>query len=74
MTNPEIARELFLSPKTVSAHVEHILAKLDVSRRAEIAAWVAMIRPAEGPTDRADARPSDRPAPTGPARVPQTAS
>lgn len=42
-TNAEIAGELFLSPKTVSAHVEHILAKLGVARRAEIAAWVASI-------------------------------
>jgi DNA-binding NarL/FixJ family response regulator len=36
-----------VSPKTVSAHVEHILAKLGVSRRAEIAAWVATIRTIE---------------------------
>jgi DNA-binding CsgD family transcriptional regulator len=43
MTNPEIAAELFVSPKTVSAHVEHILAKLGVSRRAEIATWVATV-------------------------------
>jgi DNA-binding CsgD family transcriptional regulator len=27
----------------VSAHVEHILAKLGVSRRAEIAAWAATV-------------------------------
>jgi DNA-binding CsgD family transcriptional regulator len=43
MTNPEIANELTLSPKTVSAHVEHILAKLGVARRAEIAAWAATV-------------------------------
>lgn len=43
MTNAEIASALFVSPKTVSAHVEHMLAKLGVSRRAEIAAWVATI-------------------------------
>jgi DNA-binding CsgD family transcriptional regulator len=43
MTNAEIAAELFLSPKTVSAHVEHILAKLGASRRAEIAAWASTI-------------------------------
>lgn len=42
-TNAEIAGELFLSPKTVSAHVEHILAKLGVSRRTEIASWVTTI-------------------------------
>jgi DNA-binding NarL/FixJ family response regulator len=41
LTNREIATELVLAPKTVSAHVEHILAKLGASRRAEIAAWVA---------------------------------
>lgn len=43
MTNAQIAAELFISPKTVSAHVEHILAKLGANRRAEIAAWVSTI-------------------------------
>lgn len=43
MTNAEIAAELFVSPKTVSAHVEHILAKLGANRRAEIASWVSSI-------------------------------
>ena len=43
MTNAAIAEELTLSPKTVSAHVEHILAKLGATRRAEIAAWVATV-------------------------------
>lgn len=43
LTNAQIATELFVSPKTVSAHVEHILAKLGASRRAEIAAWAATI-------------------------------
>ena len=42
-TNAEIAAELSLSPRTVGAHVEHILAKLDVSRRAEIAAWATAV-------------------------------
>jgi DNA-binding CsgD family transcriptional regulator/tetratricopeptide (TPR) repeat protein len=40
-TNGAIAEELGLSPRTVGAHVEHILAKLGFTRRAEIAAWVA---------------------------------
>ncbi|MBA2374301.1 MAG: AAA family ATPase [Chloroflexi bacterium] len=48
LTNSEIAGELSIAPKTASAHVEHILAKLGVARRAEIAAWVATVaRPAD---------------------------
>ena len=43
LTNRQIAERLFLSPKTVSAHVEHILTKLGAGRRTEIAAWVARI-------------------------------
>jgi DNA-binding CsgD family transcriptional regulator len=38
LTNREIGDRLFVSPKTVSAHVEHILGKLGVSRRMEAAA------------------------------------
>ncbi|HEU0242451.1 MAG TPA: LuxR C-terminal-related transcriptional regulator, partial [Candidatus Limnocylindrales bacterium] len=41
LTNAVIAEELRLSPRTVGAHIEHILAKLGFTRRAEIAAWVA---------------------------------
>jgi DNA-binding CsgD family transcriptional regulator/tetratricopeptide (TPR) repeat protein len=40
-TNREIAAALTISPKTVSAHVEHILTKLGASRRAQIATWAA---------------------------------
>ncbi|GAA4346310.1 helix-turn-helix transcriptional regulator [Angustibacter luteus] len=47
LTNRQIAERLFLSPRTVSAHVEHILSKLGAARRAEIAAWASR-RPAEG--------------------------
>ena len=49
MTNAQIAGELSVSPKTVSAHVEHILAKLSVARRTEVAAWAAGIRAVEPP-------------------------
>lgn len=48
-TNVEIAEQLFLSPKTVSAHVEHILAKLGVARRSEVAAWTATVDRIEVP-------------------------
>lgn len=40
-TNAQIAAALTISPKTVGAHVEHILTKLGAARRAEIAAWYA---------------------------------
>jgi ATP/maltotriose-dependent transcriptional regulator MalT len=40
----ELAERLHVAPRTASAHVEHILAKLGVGRRAEVAAWVATIR------------------------------
>jgi DNA-binding CsgD family transcriptional regulator len=43
LTNAEIADQLAIAPKTASAHVEHILAKLGVTRRAEIAAWTATV-------------------------------
>jgi DNA-binding CsgD family transcriptional regulator len=43
LTNGEIAGELSIASKTASAHVEHILAKLGVARRAEIATWVATV-------------------------------
>jgi hypothetical protein len=43
MTNAEIAEQLSIAPKTASSHVEHILAKLGVTRRAEIAVWTATV-------------------------------
>ena len=52
LTNPEIADRLDIASKTASSHVEHILAKLGVTRRAEIAAWAASVA---GGSQRADA-------------------
>ena len=46
LTNRQIADQLFLSPKTISAHVTHILTKLGAGRRAEIATWCATVRQA----------------------------
>jgi DNA-binding CsgD family transcriptional regulator/tetratricopeptide (TPR) repeat protein len=43
LTNRQIAEQLVLAPKTVSAHVTHILAKLGAGRRAEIATWCATV-------------------------------
>ena len=63
MTNAEIAEQLFVSPKTVSAHIEHMLAKLGVARRAEIAAWattISRVEVATGPTRAAVAEPATR--------------
>ena len=48
MTNAEIASELSIASKTASSHVEHILAKLGASRRAEIAAWASAVEHAPG--------------------------
>jgi DNA-binding CsgD family transcriptional regulator len=37
LSNPQIAAGLFLSPRTVATHVSHILGKLDVRSRIDIA-------------------------------------
>jgi DNA-binding CsgD family transcriptional regulator len=39
-TNREVAAELFMSPKTVEAHLARIYRKLDVRSRAELGAWL----------------------------------
>ncbi|MBA3398600.1 MAG: response regulator transcription factor [Acidimicrobiia bacterium] len=39
LTNGQLAERLYISPKTAAVHVSNILAKLDLSGRAEIAAW-----------------------------------
>ena len=36
-TNPQIAAELYLSPKTVEAHIRNLFQKLDASSRVEVA-------------------------------------
>ncbi len=39
LTNGELGTQLFISPKTASVHVSNILAKLQMTSRAEIAAY-----------------------------------
>jgi DNA-binding NarL/FixJ family response regulator len=39
LTNGQLAERLYISPKTAAVHVSHILTKLGLSSRAEIAAW-----------------------------------
>ena len=44
-TNKEIAKEVYLSDKTVKNYVSSILSKLNVRRRSEAAAFIARRRP-----------------------------
>jgi DNA-binding NarL/FixJ family response regulator len=41
MTNRAIAERLYLSERTVENHVQHILTKLGLSNRSQVAVWVA---------------------------------
>ena len=40
LTSRQIAEELFVSPRTVDAHLTHIYRKLDINTRARLAALV----------------------------------
>ena len=41
LTNREIAAAAFISERTAQTHVQHILTKLGLSNRSQIASWVA---------------------------------
>jgi DNA-binding NarL/FixJ family response regulator len=40
LTNAELARRLFISPRTAAVHVSKILSKLDVASRTQVAARI----------------------------------
>lgn len=40
LTNREIATQLYLSARTAENHVQHILTKLDLANRSQIAVWI----------------------------------
>jgi predicted ATPase/DNA-binding CsgD family transcriptional regulator len=44
-SNKRIAAELVISQRTAEGHVEHILAKLGFTSRAQVAAWIAASQP-----------------------------
>jgi DNA-binding CsgD family transcriptional regulator len=44
LTSRAIATDLYLSERTVETHVQHILTKLGLSNRTQIATWVAGLR------------------------------
>ncbi|WP_235017933.1 helix-turn-helix domain-containing protein [Thermomonospora echinospora] len=78
-SNGEIARQLFLSEKTVKNHVNRIYAKLGVGSRATaIALWRGVLHPAaagDRPSRDAAAhpRPTDSRTPPAPDKVPDVA-
>jgi DNA-binding NarL/FixJ family response regulator len=41
LTTPQIAERLILGRRTVDTHVEHVLARLNLNSRKELAAWAA---------------------------------
>ena len=49
LTDPQIAKRLFISKRTAEGHVESLRNKLGVGSRAEVAAWVAENLPTEQP-------------------------
>ncbi len=53
LSNPEIAQQLFVSRRTVEAHLGHVYRKLDISSREQIPAELA-------PTGVSNSRPADR--------------
>jgi DNA-binding CsgD family transcriptional regulator len=51
LTNREIAARLYVSDRTAENHVQHILTKLDLSNRSQIAVWITSQKRNEYPTE-----------------------
>jgi non-specific serine/threonine protein kinase len=49
LTNRQIGERLVISERTVEAHVTHVLAKLSLHSRAQVAAWAVEHRLARAP-------------------------
>jgi non-specific serine/threonine protein kinase len=52
LTNPDVAAELFVSVATVKTHVSHILTKLGLDSRVQLASWIAAHDPGQREPDR----------------------
>jgi DNA-binding NarL/FixJ family response regulator len=52
LSNPAIAGALFVSRATVKTHVSHILRKLALDSRVQLASWVAAHDPGAAMSDR----------------------
>jgi DNA-binding CsgD family transcriptional regulator len=48
MTNQDIARTLFIAPRTAETHVENLLKKLGFRSRAQVAAWIVLQKTQRG--------------------------
>jgi len=44
LTSKAIAADLYLSERTVETHVQHILTKLGLANRTQIATWMTGLR------------------------------
>lgn len=71
LSNPAIASELFVSVATVKTHVSHILGKLGLDSRVQLASWLAGHDSGRPPLD-GPQRPNGRILPPGSATWPMT--